>query len=43
VAFFQFGAGDGAATFNCSVGVPAEERFGSRHFVPRLHEILNRL
>jgi hypothetical protein len=40
--FFYFGAGDGAATSNCSVGVPADEWFASRHRVPRLQKSLNR-
>ena len=32
----RFGAWDGAATFHCSVGVPADESMGSRHTVLRL-------
>ena len=36
-----FGAGDGAATFHWSVGVPADESTASRHTVPRLQTVLN--
>jgi len=38
----RFGAGDGAATFHCSVGVPADESMGSRHTVLRLQKNLTR-
>jgi hypothetical protein len=36
------GAGDGAATFRCSVGVPADESMGSPHTVLRIQKNLNR-
>jgi hypothetical protein len=42
VAVFLSGAEDGAATFGCSVGVPADESIASRHRLPRLRKILIR-
>ena len=38
---YRSGAGDGAATFTCSVGVPADESMGSRHKVARLQKNLS--